>query len=529
MHASFSVSGFLVRRLPAVALAATLLSLSFSSPMKLAAQEADGGFEGERTWTDKDGKTHDVKAPDTKKDSKIRAIFRKLYTEGKTSSDAEEELFNNWAQSVIRPLTWKENIAKLPEIRKDLKKYLIQLSKSAAPNLHDRLNDLTLQICTEAIKDVRYPRAVRINCILMLADLDQREHNAGAQQPAVPLPGATSALVELLADEKQPLFIRFESIIAFTRHVQPAMPAAMQGQAAEALLKIMTSPIAEDRRLDGQAWIRLRASYALLAMIEHKLPVDQAALAGGLATLLAYENLPFWARASCAGDLGKLDGKSLSPDKVGPTVQTLDGLVLAILQSSPFMPDEQAAEEAAEDASAKSSRDKASRSRDAAAGNRGASADKKDSKKDEKKDGGKEEKKEEKKEEISPAAQKLLSEEMMWQLARIRQALYGKDAPAARNDRPDDKLGLYAAANDADKAAIKKIVDQLDKCVKVLAEVPDSLDKVADTLRGANQELEGLFAAPVAEEQQTAMADQEDGAATPSGSAAAGNADKQKR
>lgn len=518
MHASFSTRGSVVRHLPALFFAATVLALPCSSP-ELAAQEADGSFEGERTWADKDGKTHEVKAPDTKKDSKIRAALRRMQTEGKKSGDADEELFNNWAQSVVRPLTWKENIARLPEIRKELKKYLIQFSKSAAPDVHDLLNSLALQICTEAIKDARYPRAVRINCILMLADLDAREHNAGARQVAVPLPGATSALVELLADEKQPLFIRFESIIALIHHVQPAMPAALQGQAAEALLKIMTSPIPEGKQMAGQVWLRFRASDVLLAMVEQKLPVDQAALAGALATLLTDENLPLWARSAYAGDLGKLDGKTLSQDKVATTVQSLNGLVLAILQSSPFMPEEAPEEEAGAEAGGRPSREAGGRNREPPAANRQPAASNREG-------GNREagaEKKEEKKEEITPSAQKLLSEEMMWQLARIRRALCGKDVAAPRNDRPDAKLGLHAAASNTDQAAITKIVEQIDDCVKALTDVPDNLDKVAETLGNANQELEGLLAAPAVDQEQTAMADKEDGSGKPAGKTAVEN------
>lgn len=507
MYANVSIKGSLAR-LPVLL---TALALTFT-PHNVPAQEADGEFEGERNWTDKDGKTHEVKAPNTR-DSKVRKAVTDMRSTGKPSSDSDQELFDNWAQSVVRPLTWKENIATLPEIRKDLKKYLIQWSKGAAPDLHDRLNSLTLQVCTEAIKDARYPRPVRINCILMLADLDEREHNAGTQQEAVPLPGATTALVELLADEKQPLPIRIESTIALMRHVQPAMPAALQGQAAEALQKIMTAPISEAKGRAGQIWLRFRASDLLLAMLKYKLPVDQAALSGGLAALLSDENLPFWARAVYAGDLGKLDGKSLSPDKISPTVQALNGLALAILQSSPFMPDEEEAEDTGKkEADAKPSRDTGGRNRETASGKRESDADKKEEKE---------------KEEISPVAQKLLSEQMMWQLARIRGALYGKEAPAARNDSPDAKLGLYSAASDADKAAIKTIVDQIDKCVKALIGVPDDLEKVADTLRGANQELEGLVPTATAEPRQTATADDEE-INERADNTAAGNADKKK-
>jgi hypothetical protein len=471
------------------ALAPLLLSLSLRSTL---AQEADGDFAGDKTWTDKAGQKHDIKAPNIK-DSKIRQALNKVATEGKTSSDTEEELFENWSQYLAHALTWRENITNLPNERRELKKQLIRLGKATAPNLHDRLNDLALQLCTAVAKDPRYPRAVRINCTLMLGDLDEREYNAGANQQSVSLPAATSALVDLIADEKQQLFIRLEAMIALMRHTQPNMPAAIQTKAVDALLNILKTPVPEDKSLAGHVWLRFRASDLLLVMIETKLPVDQAAMATSLSALLSDEKLPTWARAAYAGDLGRLDGKSLPAAQNGPTIRALATLMLTILQASPFLPDESAEEEAQPDDGGKKDDKK---------------SEKKDTKKDEK---GKDEKKDDKKSAeappLSPAAQKLLSEEMMWQLARIRRALYGKDAPTGKEKGPDATLGLYAAASDADKAIAKKIVGQLDDSVKTLTEVPNSLGKVADTLQKAVDTLEDVLTGPEAEQAQTAMAD----------------------
>lgn len=465
---------------------AIAVALASLLPLNALGQEADGDFAGEKTWTDKAGQKHDIKAP-SPKDSKGRQAYNKISNAGKTSDDADEEVFNSRAQYWVHALTWKENITNLPSERKELKKQLINLGKAAAPDLHKRLNELALQVYTSVASDPRYPRAVRINCTLMLGELDEREYNAGATPPqAVPLPAATSALVDLIADEKQPLYIRLEAMIALMRHVQPSMPPALQTKAIDALLAILKTPVPEDKSLAGQVWLRIRASGLLLAMIEHKLPVDQAALASSLATLLSDDKLPSWARAIYAGDLGHLDGKSLPAAENGPTIRALATLMLAILQASPFLPEEKAeADETADSGKKDDKKEKAT--------------DDKDGKKDDKKAEA---------EPLSPGAQKLLSEEIMWQLARIRRALYGKDAPAARQDAPDDTLGLYSTANDADKATAKKVVEQLDKSVKALTEVPNALDKVADTLQKANDVLEDVLTSAPAEDQQTALADE---------------------
>ena len=493
MHARFLHTVVSGKMLPAAFCGAMAITLSMLWPIALSAQEADGDFEGEKTWTDKAGKSHEIKAP-SPKDSKSRQAINKMATEGKVSAEGDEDVFENWAQHLVRSLTWKENITGLPAARRELKKQLMRFGKAPVLDLHKRLNDLTLQDCTAVAKDARYPRAVRINCTLMLAELDEREYNAGTNQQAVVLPAATSALIELVADTKQPTFVRLPAEVALMRHTQFGMTPALQTKTVEVLLQIMQTPIVEAKDMQGQAWLRLRASDLLLAMMESKPPVavDQAAMATALADLIDEDALPTWARATFAGDLGHLDGKSLPPAKVGATVRSLAGLMLAILQGSPFVPDETAEDEPEKDTDKKDAAKKDTDKKD---------ADKKDGDKDEKEPPAANEA-------ISPTAQRLLSEEMMWQLARIRRALFGREAHTTKEPGPDPVHGLYAGANDADKADIKSVVKHIEEVVKSLADVPDKLDNLADTLRSANQDLEALLSTPVSEE-ATAQADKE--------------------
>lgn len=501
MHASSLQSQKWGKMMPALVLG--IFSTVMLSPVNLPAQEVDGDFEGEKTWTDKAGNTHDVKA-DPKallKDGKVRQALNKILTDGKVS-DADDELFESFAQCYVRRLTWKENAATLPMDRRELKKQLIRLGKAPAADLHTRLNSLTLQVCSDVAKDPRYPRAVRINCTLMLAELDEREHNAGTGQAAVSLPAATAALVDLMSDDKQQLFIRLEAMIALMRHIHPGLAPALQTKAVEALVKIIKEPVPEGKELAGQVWLRFRASDLLLAMIDSKLPVDQTVLAESLAELIDDEKLPEWARAVYAGDLGKLEGKSLPAAQSGPAIRALAGLMLAILQASPFMtyePDEAVAEQPG-----------GTRQVDKKDPKKDSKEEKKAEKADEKKDGKESDKSAPAAtaEPLSPSAQKLLSEEMLWQLARIRRALFGKDAPT-KDKGPDARLGLHSAASDADKAIAEKVVSDIDKSVKALTEVPDKLDKLADILQTANEDLEDILSGP-SETTETATADHPD-------------------
>jgi hypothetical protein len=484
-------------------LAAALLLLMRASAL---AQEIDGDFEGETQYVDKDGNSRDIKEPTNKDRKKVADLF----AVGKASNKEEEQTFEDVAHHYVYALTLKKNIANLGDKRKELKaKYLLPAGQKnrTVTDLHQRLNELTLATCRQVADDPKYPRAVRYNCVLMIGELDAEEYQPGSPNSIVPWPTATTALLEIARDEKQYLALRIGAVIGLKRHAQVGLAAPLQPQLAETLLGISEAPLDESNK-DGEAWLRFVAADVLNEAIKRQIPVDPAKFATALVALIDNDSMPNWARAKVAGDLGKLPGPSLPAPQVPVAVRSLAGLTLTISQTSPFAVDQKAeaeklkAQEAAKKAADKKNPDKAAS--DKGADKRGA------------------EKKGESKDEQPQAAasavvaeppsatvQKLNSEEMMWQLSQIRLALYGKDAPTAREKGPDAALGLHVAADDPTKAMIDKIVSHIDEIVKSLTVVPDdkpeTLDKLADTLRKANDDLEDLLTPP-AEEAEAAEA-----------------------
>lgn len=460
--------------------AALLLALAVAQPV--VGQEADGDFEGEKQYTAKDGSTRELKEPN----SRERKKFTDLFVQGKTNNKDEEQIFEDAAHYYVYALTWKENATLLDQKRKDLKnKYLVQAGQKnrTVTDLHKRLNELTLTTCRAVAEDAKYPRVIRYGCVLMIGELDSQEYQAGMSQSSVPLPEATSALIEMVADPKQHLMNRIGAVLGLIRHAHFGIAAPLQPKLTEAMLGVFDEPLLEGKKRIGQAWLQFRIAQLLNAVAAKQIAVDQAKLAAALISLIADDTLPAWERSILAGDLGRLDGKTLQAVKSGPAVRSLAALMLAASQASPFLPADTSEEEAEEE----------------------AAADKKD---DKKKDGEKDEKKkEEKKDEISPAAQKVISDELLWELSQIRLALYGKDAATAKDKEPSAISGLFVTADDGTKATIAKIVTHIDKIVVSLAN-PKTLDdpklkeKLGNTLVTANQDLEDVLSAPAAEEAQ---------------------------
>lgn len=502
MHASNSqkvVQGKMVlRRFFVLAIAAPFAFVASAS----FAQEVDGTFEGEKSWQDKSGESHDIKPPNPR--DKNRQRWLTITREGKWSGDTDEQIVQEWTQYQVRAITWQEHIGKLPDLRRDLKKLLRDTGKAPAPELHTQINDLTLKVCSAVAQDSRYPRAVRINCVLMLGDLDEREASPGGPA-AVPLPAATTALLDIAGDQKQYLGVRIVAVIGLKRHVESGMANTLQARLADTLVEVLQAQIEEDYRFQGEIWLHWRAADVLSDAIKKQIPVDLAKYATGTVELIDEDKLPNWARAKLAGDLGLLKGRDLPAPQIPIAVRSVAGLTLAIAQTSPFAVDQNAeAEKAKAEAAAKEADEKKS-----------ANKKGKDKKADEKKDDSKKEDKpaavaKAAAEPPSPAVQKLQSEEMMWQLSQIRLALYGKDAPKRNEEGPDAALGLCSAADDATKAMADKVVIHIDEIVKSLTSMPDdnkeTLNKLANTIQKANDDLEDLLAPPAAEEAEAADA-----------------------
>jgi hypothetical protein len=491
-----------LRYLPFVA--AVLLIASTSA----SAQELDGNFEGEKTWQDKSGNSHEIK-PQPPRDGKSRQRLMTIVREGKWSADTEEEMVQGFMQWYVLSLTLKENLDNLPNLRKQLKTQLISAGKAPSPDLHTQLNDLTLKVCSGVALDARYPRAVRFNCMLMIGELDEREYNAGTGDKPAPLPAATSALIATVGDAKQWLALRVAAVIGLKRNLKDlkdGFPQALQGQASEALIGVLQTPVDEGRTLEGQVWLCTNAADVLTEMLHKKVPVDEAKYAAALVERIDDDVIPKWGRAKLAGDLGKLNGKSLPPPQVPVAVRSLAGLTLMISQTSPFAIDQAAeAEKAKQEETDKKAAEK--KNADKKGTDKKAADKKSEDKKDDKPELAA---KTAVAEPPSAAVQKLNSEEMMSQLSQIRGGLYGKEAPVGKDGKgPDPALGLYSAADDATKAMIDKIVGHIDEIVKSLAGVPDdkkeTLDKLADTLRKTNDDLEDLLGAPEAEEAEAAQ------------------------
>lgn len=406
--------------------------------------------------------------------SKERSKFQGIIKTGKLGKD-DEQFFDEYLQyfidNVVEPETFD---AKLPQARTELKKiFLRDLCKPPAKELHDRANQMVLDACLKAIEDAEKAPAVRLNCAIMIGELDSPEAYVGGP-PAVPWSAANAELLKIVADAKQHLAVRIGALIGLDHELTVGLPADVQAKLADTLAAALKNPaedIPEGQRI-GQFWLRFKAADLLETLGEKGVAVDKGVIAATLASLAADEKIEVWMRCHAAGGLGRVEARDLSGLDVAPTVQMLAVLAMTSLTASPFTKWAETTDEADD-----------------------AADDKKN--KDDENEGDGEPKD---REPMTKNAREKYANALWTQLDQVRVALSGVSSPSSRSQpQTSDALGLYAAADDATKQAITEMLKQIDGTIKHLRAPNDLVaivKSIVDAQDGFHQVLvEGAEAA----------------------------------
>ena len=315
------------RRLVHLALA---LALPLAACCSVQAQQPDGDYEGDHTYKQPDGKVVDLTEPKKAK-SKIGGILRT----GKATSAEEEKHFSDFFRYRLAEMTWKENVTSLPDMRKKLKNYLAQAGRGSAPDLHVRLNKWILEDFQKVAEDARYPRAIRLNCVLMIGDLDQREAAIGSGPAEIPLPEAERVLFSLFSDENQHAALRIEALRGLMRHAEHDLTADQRTEllaAAVKLIKAKEPP--KGKSAIGHLWLRMLSCATVSILSGKGAEANQPGVVDALQSLIGDKSAPLWLRCYSANTFGSLQAKAFGEDKVLPLAQQLAGLVVEVAQTN---------------------------------------------------------------------------------------------------------------------------------------------------------------------------------------------------
>ena len=424
---TFQSAGHRWLSLPVLLAAALVMAPAISSFAQ--AQSSDGDFEGERTYKQADGKEVEIKEPARKDGSKIQAILRA----GKANTAEEEKLISGFFRFRVAELTWKENIPDLQKKRKDIKnKILGQLGRAEASDLHVRLNEMLLDEMQKVAVDKRYPRAVRVNAVLMIGELDEREPKG--LEAGVPMPEAEPVLLGFLKDEALHDALRIDALIGLMRHAESGMPANRNAELVDEVVKLLEAKeLPKGRSPVGHLWFRMLACDMLKILAEKGPEANQPKAVAAVEAFIAEKGPELWMRCHGAETLGAIEAKSLQPTAPA-AAQNLAAMVVDISKTH-----ERLLEAAGVEASKKKKKTPSAPNAQ--------------------KDG---------EEDTAPAipenVQRVASEAVVEDLFRVRFGLVGAEI----NKDNSTERGLYAASDPAGQKFIQELVDSIDKMVKKL-------------------------------------------------------------
>jgi hypothetical protein len=309
------------------------LAAAYSSPVSAA--EPDGEFEGEHSYKLPDGKEVKFKELSLKeRNREFGKIAKDLLKAGKATSAEDVKAFADYFRLLIAELTWKENIPSLDDKRKSVKtKELAKLGGAAAPDFHDQLNKMILDEMQKVAKDTRYPRAVRLNCVLMIGELDQSEPHGVAD--GTPLPEAAPALMGIFADESLHFALRIDALVCLQRHAATNLAADRRRELVDAMTTLLkTKDAPKGKSQTGQMWLRMVACGIIETIAKRGDDANQPEVIAALESYVGEKDTPLWLRCRAAEVFGSLSSKSLQ-NSAADVARQLGDLVVEVSKTHP--------------------------------------------------------------------------------------------------------------------------------------------------------------------------------------------------
>lgn len=453
------------------ALLAALLAAPASLTRVAQGQSPDGDFEGEHAYKRADGKEVEIKAPSSKDRSRI---YFGILKDGVIGTAEDERIFSDYFRYKIAELTWKENIPTLQDKRKNFKRQdLSKAGNGAKPDLHERVNKMVLDEMQKVALDQRYPRAVRLNAVLLIGELDQTEPRG--LDKGVPLADAEPALFKFLKDEKLNDAYRIDALIGLMRHADSAggLAGGGNGELVNEMTKLLQAKeLPKGKNPVGHLWLRMLACETIKILAPNGSEANQPQVVAALEAFAGEKGTELWLRCRAAEALGYIDAKSLQAT-AAPAAQVLAALVVEISKTH-----DRLMEAAGAEASKKKKKTVAPMTV------------------------------QEEGEDAAPAipenVQRVASEEVVDDLFRVRHGLVG----AAINKDNSTNRGLYAASDPETQKFVQGLVDLIDKkMVKTLKDTSKTtielLAEVSDQGAELEAQLKSQSAAKQSETGQT--------------------------
>ncbi len=237
------------------------------------------------------------------------------------SAPLDQKLLASWWTYRFKTLTIEENLTKLTDLRRDMRKRMKPIKVEAVREAINKLSVSLLPRIYGQQSGTNFHPAVRVNMMLLMGELNSREATGFGKEksPEIPYKPAANALAEALRDPKQIDAVRVAAMVGFVRHLKLQhkrngylVPAPDQFTVRKAMVELLTAskPPAE-RTIAGHQWMQGRA-IEILGLMNSE---ENNKLLDVFVALVGDDNVLMSTRVQAAAMLGKLRLTKSTPVK----------------------------------------------------------------------------------------------------------------------------------------------------------------------------------------------------------------------
>lgn len=274
----------------------------------------------------------EVKIPAQPKLKRFRV--QEILRSGKVPAE-DEPAFEEYFMYVVAEFTFKRNLARLADLRSELKRYYLQEAgrDAGGSELHDRLTQLMLTQFLAIALDEGFAPAVRYNAILVVGDLNLREGTPPRREDLVPLPQAVPPLLDIAGNGQHPYYLRVGALVGIERHLQSrdGIAAEFRRRLAQDLTAILQDATGESA---GGVWLRRRATRCLSLVALRYADLIDPGVGTVLGDIVANEKADLAFRCDAAYALGALEERAIPADSVHKILLGMGHLALSVISDT---------------------------------------------------------------------------------------------------------------------------------------------------------------------------------------------------
>ncbi len=235
---------------------------------------------------------------------KVRQIAYASARKIQNPSKAEEKLIREGVRSRVYRLTIPENWAHIANLRAELVSDIDRFIGDSNPRARAIALSAAVKHLTELLSD--QPDIVKLNAVLLLGELNEKNADRQNRIPAIPYAGAAEPLLQTIESSDQPTSVKVVSLRAMGRILKDGkLPRSMRDRVTKVLVDELHA--ATDSKLtDGQSWYQWRLIDTLGMVGEARNVIQQPLVVDALWETMLNEALPWHLRTQAARSLSQI-------------------------------------------------------------------------------------------------------------------------------------------------------------------------------------------------------------------------------